>query len=163
MQQNNIPPKNLRSFKVFAIEDGTVIDHIRAGQALKIIRILNLPADNKIVTVGLNLESAVMGQKDIIKVENRELTQKEANRVAIFAPNATINIIRNFKVVDKFKIKIPQMIESLIICPNPTCITNNELMESVFHVLPNGENLSFQCEYCEKIFKQNEILEYKNN
>ncbi|MFH1287007.1 MAG: aspartate carbamoyltransferase regulatory subunit [Candidatus Magasanikbacteria bacterium] len=162
--QNNQPPKDLRTFKVFTIEDGTVIDHIDAGQAIKIIRILNLAEDKTIVTVGLNLESKEQGHKDLIKVEHRELTKDEANKVAIFAPNATINIIRNFKVAEKFKISIPETIERLIVCPNPTCITNNERMNSRFHIShENGSGLTLQCAYCEKIFSQKNIYEYKSN
>ena len=89
-------PEDLRAFKVYAIEDGTVIDHIQAGRAMKIISILKLASHKNTVTVGLNFGSDHLGRKDIIKVEDRELTPEEANRVAIFAPKATINIIRNF-------------------------------------------------------------------
>ena len=157
------PNKPLRPFRVYAIEEGTVIDHIDSGQAIKIIRILNLASEHRVVTVGLNLPSDTQGHKDLIKVEGRELTKEEANRIAIFAPHATINIIREFKVADKFRIKIPEVIEHLIVCPNPTCITNSERMETKFFIKPNGEKLHLQCKYCEKIFTQDQILEYKNN
>ena len=157
-------PEDLRAFKVYAIEDGTVIDHIQAGRAMKIISILKLASHKNTVTVGLNFGSDHLGRKDIIKVEDRELTPEEANRVAIFAPKATINIIRNFKVADKFKLEIPDVINKIIVCPNPTCITNNELMESSFHITHNGEQnvIKMQCKYCEKIFKHDDIREYKS-
>ena len=146
---------------VSAIKNGTVIDHITAGNALKIIRVLNLAAHQKIVTVGLNLPSRAMKQKDIIKVEGRELTPEEANRVAILAPLASINIIRNYEIVKKFRASLPQTIEHLIVCPNPKCITNHEPMDTSFYVRPNGSEPKLKCAYCEKTFHQSEIKEYK--
>jgi len=153
--------KDLRAFKVFTIKDGTVIDHIKVGQALKIIRILNLAADYKIVTIGLNFPSKALKFKDIVKVENRELSEEEANRVAILAPQATINIIKNFEVAKKFKVQLPKSVEKLIVCPNPKCITNNEPMKSIFYTEPNGNDVKIKCKYCEKSFTQDEITDYK--
>ncbi|MEK7212918.1 MAG: aspartate carbamoyltransferase regulatory subunit [Patescibacteria group bacterium] len=146
---------------VSAIKNGTVIDHIDAGHALKIIRILNLADHQKVVTVGLNLPSRAMKFKDIIKVEGRELTPEEANRVAILAPTANLNIIRNYEVVKKFNLKLPEKIDHLLVCPNLKCITNHEPMDSSFAVLPAGHEVKVKCVYCEKTFHQNEIQEYK--
>lgn len=154
--------KGIRTFRVFAIEEGTVIDHIDKGQALHIINILDLTKNNTIVTVGLNLPSKRLGYKDLIKVEHQYLTQKEVNRVAIFAPNASINIIKNFSVVDKFPITVPDIIDGLIVCPNPNCITNNEPMETIFHVTNGGTRLKFICDYCEKKFIQEDISAYNH-
>lgn len=154
------PPKNLRAFKVFAIEAGTVIDHIDAGNALKIISLLDLYKDNHIVTMGMNFKSKSQGYKDIIKVEHRELTPEEVNRVAIFAPHASINIIRNYEVVKKFKVEIPETIKQLIVCPNPMCITNHEKMDTIFGVKRNGHGLKFTCHYCEKQFRSEDIINY---
>ncbi|PIT87497.1 MAG: aspartate carbamoyltransferase regulatory subunit [Candidatus Magasanikbacteria bacterium CG10_big_fil_rev_8_21_14_0_10_40_10] len=153
----------MRAFRVFAIEEGTVIDHIDNGVALKIIRLLNLAAENKIVSVGLNFSSRTQKYKDIIKVEKRELTPEEMNRVAILAPHATINIIRDYKVHKKFRVEIPQQIEHVIVCPNPKCVTNHDGTDTVFSVISRNHSLKLQCHYCEKIFKQEEIKEYKNN
>lgn len=144
---------------VAAIKNGTVIDHIAAGQALTIIAILRLNAYKKVMTVGLNLPSKAMGVKDIIKIEGRELSESEANEVALFAPQATVNIIRNYKTAKKFSVKLPATLESFIVCPNPKCITNNERMMSVFFVEP-GKILGVQCKYCEKIFAREEIKDY---
>lgn len=146
---------------VNAIQNGTVIDHITAGNALKIIKILNLPAHQKIVTVGLNLPSRTMKYKDLIKVEGRELTPEEANRVAILAPSATMNIVNNYTIVKKFELKIPKFIEQLLICPNPKCITNHETMDTFFYIIPNGSTVKIKCKYCEKTFCQDDITEYK--
>lgn len=146
---------------VNAIKNGTVIDHITAGSALKIIRILNLAEHDSLVTLGLNLPSASMKHKDLIKAAERELTPEEVNRVAILAPQATINIVKNYEIVKKFKIKLPEKIESVVICPNPKCITNHEPMASEFFVLPNGKHIKMRCKYCEKVFVNEDIREYR--
>ncbi|MEK7623611.1 MAG: aspartate carbamoyltransferase regulatory subunit [Patescibacteria group bacterium] len=150
----NTPSKTL---SVSAIKDGTVIDHVASGRALQIIRVLNLSANNQTVTVGLNLPSRAMGHKDLIKVEGLELSADEANRVAILAPEATMNIIKNYEVVKKFPVTIPEIIERLIACPNPACITNNEPMPTKFFVLNQKKKLQLSCAYCEKKFEQSEI------
>ena len=157
------PPKDLRAFRVFAIKQGTVIDHVKAGQTLKMIRLLNLAANNNVVSVGLNFSSKAEKYKDIIKVENRELTPEEINQVAILSPNATINIIRNYKVTKKFKAEIPEVIEHVVVCPNPKCITNNDETDTRFKVISKGKQLKLKCNYCEKLFNQDEIREYKSN
>ena len=150
MNMREKTPKDLRAFRVFAIKEGTVIDHIDAGSALKIIRILNLADEQKIVSVGLNFSSKGLGMKDIIKVEKRELTPDEINRVAIFAPHATINIIRDFKVTKKFKVQIPDSIHNVIVCPNPKCVTNVEKITTRFTRIETG---LYKCEYCEKTYQ----------
>ncbi|TAN33263.1 aspartate carbamoyltransferase regulatory subunit [Patescibacteria group bacterium] len=146
---------------VNAIKNGTVIDHITAGSALKIIRILNLASHEKVVTVGLNLPSKSMGRKDLIKVAERELSPDEVSSVAILAPQASINIVKNYEIVKKFKIKLPEKIESVVVCPNPKCITNHEPMASVFFILPNGKHIKLRCKYCEKVFGHDDIREYR--
>lgn len=144
---------------VAAIKDGSVVDHITAGHGFKIVQILRLSAHKKIVTVGLNLPSRAMKHKDLIKVEGRELTPSEGSEVALFAPQATINIIRDYKIVKKFSVVLPKTIEHLIVCPNPKCITNNEKMKSIFHIEQNGGVL-LTCNYCEKTFNEEDIQKY---
>lgn len=146
--------KTLRPFKVFAIKNGTVIDHIPAGKGLLLIKTLKLPREKKIVTIGLNLKSKKLGLKDLVKIEDRELTQEEVNQVALFAPAATINIIRNFEVAKKMKVRIPAIIVNLLKCPNPKCITENEQVITKFYPLAQG----FCCHYCERIFSEEEII-----
>ncbi len=145
---------------VSAIKNGTVIDHVACGQAFTIIRLLNLLQHKKIVTVGLNLPSKSMGCKDLIKVEGIELTPNEANRVAIFSPESSVNIIRNYNVIKKFFVTIPEKISRLIVCPNPKCITNHDRMESLFLVRKEGKEIKLHCYYCEKTFSNNEINQY---
>lgn len=153
--------KQLRAFKVFAIEEGTVIDHIQSGQALKIINILKLDSSGKIVSAGFNFPSKTLKLKDIIKIEGRELNENEANKLALLAPTATINIIRDFNLIKKFKVTIPPQIEKIVICPNPKCITNHESMETIFHTKHNNSQIKLQCRYCEKTFLQSDIREYR--
>ncbi len=149
-----------KTLSVAAIKNGTVIDHIDAGNALKIIKLLRLPSEHRLVTTGLNLPSKAMGKKDIIKVEGRELTEKEVNTVAILAPKASVNIIKNYEVKKKIPIHIPEIIEQIIKCPNPTCICNNEKMDTKFHTEERKKELRLTCHYCEKQFKKEEIKEY---
>ena len=134
--------------KIRAIENGTVIDHITANKALHILKILGLPdKETKNVTVAMNVSSSEIGRKDILKIENRELDHEELNQVALIAPKATINIIRDFKPIKKDKIVLPKKITSIIKCTNPKCITNSE------HYLPKsfvGDGDTVECEYCDE-------------
>ena len=145
--------------KIKAIENGTVIDHITANKALHILKVLGLPdSETKNVTIAMNVSSNEIGRKDILKIENRELDHKELNQVALIAPKATINIIRNFEPVKKDKIILPDKISSIIKCTNPKCITNNknEPITPVFNVI-NKYPPVVRCHYCEKLIKTEDI------
>ena len=147
--------------KVYAIEHGTVIDHIPAHKGLPIINVLKLAHNGHIITIGLNFESNTTGLKDVIKIEKKELSPKEANVIAVFAPGATINIIRNYTVAEKFSVTIPDHIQTLIVCPNPMCITNHEGMSTLFHISQQHDRtLLFRCTYCEKQFSSQDIKEF---
>lgn len=140
------------SLSVAAIEQGTVIDHIPAGSGMKIVKLLHLAEHKKKVTLGLNLPSQTMEYKDIIKVEDREVSEKEASQIAVFAPQATINIIRHFKVFKKFKVSMPHTIEKILSCPNERCITHYEPVDTKFRVVCLGEQIELECYFCEKSF-----------
>ena len=142
---------------VAAIKNGTVIDHIAAGQALRIVSMLHLNNHRKKVSLGLNLPSKSLQYKDIIKVEDKELTPDEANQVSILAPQATINIIKDFEVIKKFKVQTPKNIANVLICPNPTCITNHENIGSFFDLYEHKKNIQLHCKYCKKMFSHEEI------
>ena len=145
--------------KIKAIENGTVIDHITANKALHILKVLGLPdSETKNVTIAMNVSSNEIGRKDILKIENRELDHKELNQVALIAPNATINIIRNFEPVKKDKIILPDKISSILRCTNPKCITNNknEPITPVFNVIDKYPPV-VRCQYCEKLIKTEDI------
>ena len=145
--------------KIKAIENGTVIDHITANKALHILKILGLPdADTTNVTIAMNVSSAEIGNKDILKIENRELDHEELNQIALIAPKATINIIRDFKPVKKYKIVLPEKITGIINCTNPKCITNydNEPITPIFNVIKTYPPV-VRCHYCEKLIKTEDI------
>lgn len=146
-----------KTLSVAAIKNGTVIDHIRAGQALRIMRFLRvLDAKKNKATLGLNLPSKLLGTKDIIKIENRALTNDEANEIVIFAPEATINLIQDFEVIQKFTTHLPASIANVFLCPNPPCITHTEAIETRF-AIEDGKHIKLRCHYCEKTFDRDQV------
>ncbi len=139
--------------RIKLIKNGIVIDHIKSGKALEVLRILGISENfPDTVTLAMNVPSKSMHLKDIVKVENRDIDQKEINQIAIVAPRATINRIRDCKVVKKDRVALPDEIVGIIKCPNPKCITNKERepTESVFMVRQK-EPLVMKCKYCERI------------
>jgi len=142
-----------RARKVYAIERGTVIDHIPSPMALKVVEILGVKQEG-ILTVGLNFNSAKLGKKDIVKVENLKLTADTTDRLALIAPTATINIIEDGKVIEKRSIHVPNEFRGMLRCPNPNCITNVEEVTTYF--LREGElsRPMVRCFYCERLYKQ---------
>ena len=145
--------------RVSKIKDGTVIDHIRGGYALDVIKILGVTGKEKrVMTVAINVPSRRLGVKDILKIEGRALNSQEVNRIALVAPNASINIIRNYKVVEKLEVKLPKVIEKLVKCTNPCCISNSdEPVTSKFYV-KSEEPLLLKCHYCSVMLEQADVL-----
>lgn len=149
--------KTPMELKVKPIKNGTVIDHISANKALKVLKILNLPSPETAVTLAMNVESSQMGSKDIVKIEGRELDSREVDEIALIAPQATINIIRDYKIIAKGKVNLLNEIKSILECSNPNCITNTEEpVDTCFSVL-RKEPLVLRCHYCERIMDQTEI------
>lgn len=146
----------MRTFKVYAIQNGTVIDHIPARKGLKIIELLGLKENNHIVTLGMNFTSKKHGNKDIVKVENKELNAQEVNKIAVIAPTATLNIIRNFKIAKKTRVVIPEVIEDIIECANPNCVTNHEPVKTKFTPVKK-KPLILHCYFCERNFSASEL------
>jgi len=146
-----------KTLSVAAIEYGTVIDHITAGQALRIVQLLSLQASKDKITIGMHLLSKRFGLKDIIKIENRILTENEANEIVVFAPLATINVIHDFKVNKKISTHLPVIMKKIFICKNPKCITQVEKIESLFSIIQEGKQIKLTCHFCEKIFNRDEI------
>ena len=148
-----------QELKIKAIENGTVVDHITANKALYLLKILNLPNEESTnITIAMNVSSKQIGRKDILKIENRELAREELNQLALIAPTATINIIRDYKTIKKEKIILPDEITSLIKCTNPKCITNftNEPITPKFKVIEKYPPV-IRCHYCERLIKTEEI------
>ena len=140
---------------VAKLKEGTVLDHLRAGAGLRCLRVLNLPKGTT-VTIGMNLTSKRLERKDIIKIENRELTRDEINRIALMSPDASISIIRNYRVVEKFRVEVPEVIEGSMRCRNPNCITNLQAVRSRFTVCRRNPT-TVRCGYCERRAKQGEF------
>jgi aspartate carbamoyltransferase regulatory subunit len=145
-----------KELRIPAIKEGTVIDHIPSRDTFKVMRILDLREFNHEISVALNLKSKALGKKGIIKIGNRFLTQDEVNKIAILAPHATVNIIRNYEVKEKIKVNIPEELHNIVKCSNPSCITNNEKVKTVFNVLNNAP-LQVICHHCERVMEAKDI------
>jgi aspartate carbamoyltransferase regulatory subunit len=145
------------SLLVTAIKNGTVIDHITAGQALRIIHLLSLKDDKHTITIGLNLPSKRLGSKDLIKIENKILSENEANEIVVFSPDATINVIENFKVTKKYSTHLPKTMKAVFICTNPNCITHTETINSFFYIDQQNNRVKLTCHYCDKIFDRDQV------
>jgi len=139
-----------KTLKISAIKDGTVIDHISTSNTFKVAEILNLRVSEDVVTVGMNLESKRLGRKGLIKIGGRFLTKQEVDKIALFAPEASINIIKDFEVTKKFNVEVPDVIYDIIKCANTNCITNVERAKTKFHVLSKNP-LKIRCHYCERV------------
>ncbi len=141
----------MRELRVTPIKNGTVIDHIPAGMALKVLKILGI-GDNvsSTVTVAMHVPSQAMGWKDIVKVEDRELGTRELDKIALIAPTATVNVIRNYNVAEKRRVTLPDRALGILRCANPNCISNaREPVESEFLVRVKNP-LRVVCKYCDR-------------
>ena len=134
---------------VAALQNGTVIDHIPSHLVFKVVRLLDLENVEGSVTIGYNLDSKKLGKKGILKVSGVTFPEETLNRLALVAPNVNVNIIEDYKVVKKFKVTLADDIVDIVRCTNPKCITNNEPMNTVFHVV-NKEKGILKCHYCDK-------------
>jgi aspartate carbamoyltransferase regulatory subunit len=146
----------MREYKVYQIENGTVIDHLPHWSSLKVLELLGLRSSRHLVTLGIGLDSEQMGSKDLLKVENRELSQSDIDKLALVAPQATINLIRNSKRVQKLKVRVPDRIDGLVRCPNVGCITRHEYVPTRFSTL-SREPLELACYYCNVKFSVAEV------
>lgn len=142
--------------KVSAISNGTVIDHITQGQVLRVMRILGLNNFEDQIYLGANLDSHKYGKKGIIKVKNKFFESSEVNKIAIVAPTATLIEIKDYEVVNKVPVEIPNQIDGIVKCFNPNCITNHENIPTKFKVI-DKEDTKLHCHYCEKITKKENI------
>lgn len=145
-----------KELEVAALENGTVIDHIPSNQLFKVVNLLKLDRFSDSITIGNNLASQRYGKKGIIKVAGYYFKEDELNKIALIAPNAVINIIHDYKVTEKRKVNLPNDIYGIVRCNNPKCITNNEPMETHFHVI-DQENIEIKCHYCERTIRKSDI------
>jgi aspartate carbamoyltransferase regulatory subunit len=137
--------------RVSKIQSGTVIDHIPGGQALNVLAILGIDGTSgDVVSIGMNVPSDRLGRKDVLKVEDRELSQSELDTLSLIAPAATINIIRDFDVIEKHRVERPERVTGVLQCSNHNCITvEDEPADSEFEVLDDG----IRCVYCDTIIR----------
>ena len=148
-----------KELRVSKIKNGTVIDHINGGYALDVVKILGITGREKhVMTIAVNVPSKRVGVKDVVKIEGRALSSREVNRIALVAPHATINIIRDYAVERKLEVKLPRLIEGIIKCVNPGCISNsNEPAETKFYV-QGEEPLLLKCHYCGYVLEKADVL-----
>ncbi len=151
MNDNNKP-----ALQVSALCNGTVIDHIPADKLFAVVNLLEIPAMSNNVTIGYNLESKKLGKKGLIKISDRFFTDDEINKISVIAPNVVLNTIRDYNVVEKREVKMPDEIRNIIKCNNLNCITNNEPMATHFYVA-NRDTHTLKCRYCEKEVSLNDI------
>ncbi len=138
-----------QELQVAALENGTVIDHIPSEKLFQVVSLLHLDREVAPVTIGFNLRSKKMRTKSIIKVANKFFTDEELNQLSVIAPNVTLSIIRDYEVVEKKEVRMPQVLTGIVRCPNPKCISNNEPMLTRFNVLDKSTGL-LQCHYCNR-------------
>ncbi|MHC4957771.1 MAG: aspartate carbamoyltransferase regulatory subunit [Planctomycetota bacterium] len=143
------------TYHVSALENGTVIDHLRGGTALQALRALALPHDAR-VTVGINLRSGRQATKDIIKISDYELSSEEAAKVALISPDATLSIIRDFKVAEKHGLVTPVRFRGLVRCPNRNCIIRVENRAGSWMVTDTDPVIA-RCEYCDHSVKASDF------
>ncbi|KAA6326995.1 Aspartate carbamoyltransferase regulatory chain [termite gut metagenome] len=150
---------NKQALQVAALKDGTVIDHIPVGKLFIVVSLLGLTKMENNITIGFNLDSKKLGKKGIIKIAGKFFCDEDLNRISVIAPSVKLNIIRNYKVVEKKEVKIPDILKGIVKCANPQCITNNEPMTTLFQVLDKSNGL-IKCHYCEKEHKidENNVL-----
>ena len=148
--------KERKQLSVSAIENGTVIDHVPAKNLFKVIQILGLDKIDNEVTFGTNLESKKLGRKAIIKIAGIFFEDEDINRIALVAPDAKLNIIKDYEVVEKKEVVVPDNIVGIARCMNPKCITNYEHVITRFRIL-SKKNVALKCHYCEKITNQENL------
>ena len=135
--------------QVVALKNGTVIDHIPTDKLFTVVNLLGLQNTDSNITIGNNLNSQKLGKKGLIKVADRFFSDEEISRLSIVAPNVKLNIIRDYEVVEKKQVIMPDVVKGIVKCGNPKCITNNEPMATIFHVLCKESGV-LKCHYCEK-------------
>lgn len=148
----------MSDLKVSKIENGCVIDHIRPGQGMKILNFLDIDDNfDKTVSLVMNVKSNKRRKKDIVKIEDKQLNKAEMRTVSVLAPGATLNIIENYKVLEKKRTVVPDSISGILRCPNPQCITNMEEPVETYFKVVKKEPITLKCNYCERKFSGTEI------
>ena len=148
---------NKKELQVAALENGTAIDHIPPEHLFKVAHLIGLSKMENCITFGNNLESKKMGRKGMIKIAGKFFEEDEINRIALVAPNVILNIIRDYEVVEKKNITLPDELIGIVKCNNPKCITNNEPMTTHFYVTDKEKGI-IKCRYCERKIGKEDIV-----
>lgn len=146
-----------KELKVAALRNGTVIDHIPSDKLFQVVSILQLKIYNHPMTVGNNFDSKRMGTKGIIKISDRFLAEDETSKIALIAPNAKINIIKEYQVIEKRNLVLGDEIYDVMHCANPVCITNHQAVATCFRVIQDEDGIRLRCKYCEREVNQNAV------
>jgi aspartate carbamoyltransferase regulatory subunit len=146
-----------KELQVAALKNGTVIDHIPSEQLFKVVSLLEIEKLKTPVTIGYSLDSKKMGKKGILKIADKFFEQDEINRISLIAPSVKLNIIRDYEVVEKKLVYLPDELLGIVKCNNPKCVTNNEPMRTHFKVI-DKMNGTLQCHYCEMKTKKEDIV-----
>ena len=146
-----------KELQVAALENGTAIDHIPPEHLFKVAQLIGLSTMENRITFGNNLESKKMGRKGMIKIDDKFFEEDEISRIALVAPNVVLNIIRDYEVVEKKHIALPDEITGIVKCNNPKCITNNEPMTTHFYVTDKISG-TIKCHYCERKINKEDII-----
>ncbi len=146
-----------KQLKVAALKNGTVIDHIPSDKVFQVVSILRLKHYNQPLTIGNNYDSKRLKSKGIIKISDRFLEPDEVSKIALVAPRASINIIKNYKVIEKSALVLGQEIHDVMHCVNPVCITNHQFIPTKFYVIEEGDEVRLKCKYCEREVTREEI------
>jgi len=145
--------------RVSKIKNGTVIDHISGGYALDVVKILGITGKEKrVMTIAVNVPSRRFGVKDIVKIEGRALNSAEVNKIALVAPYASINFVKDYNVVEKLEVKLPSIISGIVKCVNPVCITNSEEPVTSKFTVESVEPLRLKCHYCGYGLEKTDVL-----
>lgn len=134
---------------VAAIENGTVLDHIPSERLFDVVSMLHLEKMGNAITIGFNFKSAVMGTKSIIKIADKYFTDEELNQLSAVAPNITLCVIKDYEIIEKRMVVMPEELVGIVQCPNPKCITNNEPMKTRFRSVAQGNDI-LRCSYCNR-------------
>ena len=145
-----------KELEVSAIKNGTVIDHIPANVTFKIVQILDLYNHPGAITIGTNLDSITLGRKGIIKIADRYLSDEEIGRLSVVSPDVTLNIIKDYQIVEKTYVKYPKQIIGVVKCTNPKCVTNHQPIPTKMEVFDMNQK-SLRCTYCERVMQYAEI------
>ncbi len=149
--------ENKKELQVAAIQNGTVIDHIPSERLFSVVSILKLAEMPNNITIGFNLESKKIGKKGIVKIADKYFEEEELNKISLIAPHAHINIIKDYKIIEKKSINMPHELVGIVKCNNPKCITNNEPMKTRFTLIDEEQGI-LKCHYCEKEQNKEDVV-----